>query len=79
MAKERPFPRARAALAALGSSDEERAKALGVSVRTLKEYKAGRWPRNVMRLLCTPRIPEVLLEEIRANPSVCDEADTPAK
>ena len=79
MAKDTPFPRTRAALAALGTNDEERAKVLAVSVRTLKEYKAGRWPRSVMRLLCTPRIPEVLLEEIRANPALCAEADTPAK
>lgn len=34
-----------------GNSDKERAKALGVSPRTITEYKSGRVPRIVRSLL----------------------------
>lgn len=36
---------------AQGSSDKARAKALGVSPRTITDYKAGRVPRIVRSLL----------------------------
>ena len=36
---------------AQGSTDKDRAKALGVSVRTITEYKSGRVPRIVRSLL----------------------------
>ena len=35
----------------MGSDDKERAAALGVSPRTITEYKAGRFPRIITILL----------------------------
>ena len=35
----------------LGDDDKERAVALGVSPRTITEYKAGRFPRIITALL----------------------------
>jgi hypothetical protein len=35
----------------LGRDDKERAKVLGVSPRTITDYKAGKFPRAVMALL----------------------------
>ena len=35
----------------LGRDDKERAKALGVSLRTITDYKAGRFPRIITSLL----------------------------
>jgi hypothetical protein len=38
-------------IVALGESDKARARALGVSPRTITEYKSGRVPRIVRSLL----------------------------
>jgi hypothetical protein len=35
----------------LGRDDKERAKALGVSLRTITDYKAGKFPRIITSLL----------------------------
>ncbi len=51
------FPSFTAALLALGSTDVERAKALGVSMRSISRYKAG---EQLPRLECLMPHPQLL-------------------
>ncbi len=39
------------ALLTFGTTDEERAEVLGIPLRTFKDYKAGRLPMGVRRLM----------------------------
>lgn len=40
----------------MGANDRERAQRLGVSVRTITEYKAGRFPRIIFALAENPNL-----------------------
>ena len=64
----------------MGSDDKERAAALGVSPRTITEYKAGRFPRIITILLernivvLRKWLEPIGAEEARPNAD-CDEED----
>ena len=48
-------------LVKLGSNDRDRATALGVSPRTITDYKAGKFPRILIALAERPELAQALL------------------
>lgn len=55
------------ALDKLGPTNRERARAMGVSLRTFYDFKAGRLPPFARTLLRHPDLAEALLEDARAG------------
>lgn len=47
----------------MGATDEERAKKLGISIRTITEYKAYKYPRIVRALAKHPVLVQALLQD----------------
>lgn len=57
----------RAALERLAPRHKDQAKELEIPIRTLTEYKAGRLPKLVRRLMQHPDLLEGLLDDARAG------------
>lgn len=55
------------ALNALGATDKKRAEALGVSRVTLIEYREGRMPRYIIRLMRQPILLRALADDADAQ------------
>jgi hypothetical protein len=80
-----PFTHFQHALHALAPTDRERAHKLGVSLRTIVEYRAGRLPRALFTLVHSTALADALARDahhLRASPTlpppaVPDEADEP--
>lgn len=53
-------------LVGLAANDRDRAKALGVSARTITDYKAGKFPRILMTLAERPELAQALLHDAQA-------------
>jgi hypothetical protein len=53
-------------LVTLAPNDRERAKLLGVSPRTITDYKAGKFPRILIALAEWPELAQALLSDAQA-------------
>jgi hypothetical protein len=62
------------ALNALGTTDQERAQALGMSRVTLIEWKSGRLPIQIKRLLDQPQLIVALATDAQAAQTTTVEA-----
>ncbi len=63
------------ALRALGATDAERAKQLGIPLRTFMDYKAGRLPGGIRRLCTRPALLRALADD--AEFAQCRGSQTP--
>ena len=64
----------RRAIAQLPGTDRERAKRLGVGLRTLTEYKAGRFPRIIRALAEHPDLARSLAGDLQTQRSTPESA-----
>lgn len=62
-------------LVTLGANDRERARLLGVSPRTITDYKAGKFPRILMALAERPDLAQALLNDAQALQKQNEEKD----
>lgn len=70
-----PLHHFKATLLSYGATDRERARALGVSLRTFMNYKTGQIPRS-LRCLMRPEILRALAMDVEqggANTSAVDQ------
>lgn len=68
-----PFTHFQQALYALAPTDRERAQKLGVSLRTIVEYRAGRLPRALYTLVHSTALADALArdaQQLRAYPTL---------
>lgn len=66
------YPHYLAAIDSLGTTDRIRAQRLGVSVRTVTDYKAGKYPRIIDTLVRNPILLEALMRDVQnQQPGEC--------